>query len=115
AAHAPATGFPESGLARLLGLAQRGIKPGPGERPVAIGGTSDDSQGPGRLIERQPREETELDQLGTGGIFFCQPVQGLVEDEESVRRVGEREVEVIQAQSPPATAALEPAAGAGAI
>jgi hypothetical protein len=64
---------------------------------VAIGGTSDDAQSLGRLIERQSREATELDQFGAGGIFLCQLVQCLVEEEEFLRGFGEREVEVFEA------------------
>src|SRR5262249_141790 len=56
----------ESGVRRFLPLAQRGIEPGSGKRPVAIGGPADDAQGLGRLVEREPREETELDQFGAG-------------------------------------------------
>src|SRR5262245_28738339 len=85
--------FSESGVRRFLPLAQRGIEPGPGKRPVAVGGTADDAQRLGRLVEREPREETELDQLGTGGIYLGQLVQGVVEVEQLVRRFSEGEVE----------------------
>src|SRR5207302_11431762 len=105
----------ESGLRRFLALAQGGIEPGPSEGPVAIGGTADDAKSLGCLIEREPREEPELDQLGTGRIFLRQLVQSVVEDEKLVRGFGEREFDVFEAQSPPTAAALEPAPLAGTV
>ena len=84
--------FSGSGLRRFLVLAERGIKPGPSERPVAIGRAADDAHCLGRLVEREPGEEAELDQLGTVRIFLRELVQGVVEEEKLVRgfRDGER-------------------------
>src|SRR6516162_3698968 len=89
--------FLKSTIRRLLALAQGGIKPGPGKRPVAVGRASDDAQGPGRLIERQSREETELDKLGTGRVFLRQPFQGVIEEKQLVRGIGERKVDALEA------------------
>src|SRR5262249_61931847 len=45
-------------------VGQLGVQPGPGERPVALGGGQGDAQRLGRLRHRQPGEEAQLDQLG---------------------------------------------------
>src|SRR5262249_56218261 len=105
----PAQVFSESGVRRFLPLAQRGIEPGSGKRPVAVGGTADDAQSLGRLVEREPREETELDQLGTGGIYLCPLVQGGVKIKQLVRRFSGGEGDLFAAQPPPAPAPLAPA------
>src|SRR5262249_21188977 len=55
------------------------------------------------------------DQLGTGRIYLSQLVQGVVEVEQLVRRFRQGDVDVFEAQSPPAAAALEPAPVAGAV
>lgn len=107
--------FSMSGLRRLLGLLQRGIEPGSGKRPIAIGGTTDDAQRPGRLIERKPREETELDQFGTDWVFLLKLVQGIIEGEKFFRGFRDTELDVVKVQSPPVTAALESVPFAGTI
>src|SRR5439155_6659200 len=96
--------FRESGLRRFLALAKCGVEPGPGERPVAVGGAADDAQRPGRLLERKAGEEAKFDQLGTDRVFLRQLFQGLVEDEKLVRGFLDGEVDVVEAQSPPAAA-----------
>ena len=54
---------------RLRRSCERGVEPGPGEGPVAVGGAADDAQGLGGLLERQPGEVAELDQLGACRVF----------------------------------------------
>src|SRR5690349_12511143 len=103
------------GLRCFLALTQLGIEPGSGERPVAIGGAADDAQRFGRLVESKPRKEAKLDELGTGRIFLRQLVQGVVKDEQLVRGFRDGEIDLVEVKSPPAAAALEPAAIAGTI
>ena len=70
----------------FLGLpaGERVGKPGLGKRPVPVGGPTGQAQRIGRLTQRHPCEEPQLDEFGSHGELFRQSFEGAVEFEEIV-------------------------------
>src|SRR5262249_23269706 len=105
----------ESAVRGAAPLAQLVEKPGSGEGPVAVGGPGGDAQDAGGLFQLQPREEAELDQLGTKGVLPRQFLQGLIDGREVVRGLFDGEVDLVQAEPAPIAAPLQAALVAGAV
>src|SRR5262245_43959853 len=64
---------------RLLHLS---VEPGPGERPVALGGRPRDAEEIGRLFQRAAGEEAEFDELCLLRVPLFEFLQSLVEGKE---------------------------------
>ena len=93
-------------IRKIFGLptAQRVGEPGPGERPVPVGGPARDAQGLGRVTQRHPGEEPQLHQFGGYGELIRQSVEGVVEFEEVVVGGGGRAGELVEVDPIPSAA-----------
>ncbi len=96
-----------------LPAGQRVGEPGPGERPVPVGGPARDAQGLGRVAQRHPGEEPQLHQFGGYGELLGQSVEGVVEFEEVVVGGGGRAGEPVEVDPIPPAAPLQPVAVRG--
>ena len=76
--------LPSSG--RLVARAELAEEPGAGEGPIALGGATADPQGRGRLLDRQPGEQAELDQCGRLRVDPREPGDRLVQVDQVVGR-----------------------------
>ena len=57
------------------------MEPGTGKRPVAVRGAGRQAQSGGGLIQSQPGEVTQLDQIGFHRIALGQAIKRLVQSE----------------------------------
>src|SRR6186713_2102865 len=67
---------------RLGRPAQLGKQPGPGKGPVTLGRGRRDAQGAGGILDGQPGEESELDQLCLLRCFAGQLVQCFIDSQQ---------------------------------
>src|SRR5262245_18221748 len=102
-------------LAGARPVAQELVQPGPGVGPVAVGGSSCQAEGHGRLVERQAGEEAELDQFRTHRVFPGQALEGIVEGDEVLVRGVVHGRQRVQIDALPTAAALETALLLGAV
>src|SRR5579864_938486 len=81
-------------------------QPGTRKSPVTLGGPTDDAQGFSCLVEREPGEETELDQLGASGVDLCEASERFVKVDQIVGRciVRNKAVEMERLAAPAPTA-----------
>ncbi len=61
------------------------VQPGAGETPAAIDRTGGDAEDFGGLIDRQPGEESQIDELCQLGLLGLQTLEGVVEIDQAVR------------------------------
>ena len=90
-------------------------EPGPGERPVPVGGPAGDAQGVGRVAQRHSGEEPKLHQFGGCGELVRQQVEGAVEFQEVVVGRGGRAGESVEIDPVASAVPPQPVAVAGAV
>src|SRR5262245_56332065 len=95
-----------SELCRGVPLLQACGEPGAGVSPVLIGACARDPEDLGGLLDREAREEAELDELGRVRLLPGQDAQGLIEVEQLVRLGSADHVGVIEVD--PGSAAAVP-------
>src|SRR2546430_12915389 len=75
---------PEKNSSARLGPGDGVAEPGPGVRPVAVGGGPGQAEGGGRPFDRQPGEGTQVDHPGGGRILDGKPGEGRIPGEQGV-------------------------------
>src|SRR5262249_19704388 len=107
--------FSRTGPTRARPAAQHLVQPSPGIGPAAICRSPRQTEGYGRLVERQPGEEAEVDQFRARRTLLGQPPQGLVDGDEVLVRGIIHDGQVVQVDALPAAAAIEAALLLGAV
>src|SRR4051812_30138930 len=82
------------------------VQPGPGVSPVAVRRGHGDAERPRRLLDRQPGEVAQLDELGLDRILLLEPAQRLVERQQLFPQFGRCQFDGVEVVANQPAAAL---------